>query len=263
MQLPPLTTKQQEILHLLYTHRFLNRNQIQTFLQHKDKRRIIYWLKDMREKQYVTWIYDETNFIEKSKPAVYYLNLNGVRFLKSLNQYPLPELRIRYRERSRQPSFITHCMLLADCCIAIEARNRECVDIDYYYVREPTRARYGFAGGFLDELGPSLYFVKQEANEATPYLLDIIPPTLPRYRLRKRLKDYVVYVSSELWRHETGMCDSIVLIACTSIAELLYAKRLTRKLFETIGTAEDVHIRFTTVDKMRQEGVTGKIWEEA
>jgi hypothetical protein len=48
--LPPLTPKQQEILKLLYKYKFLNRTQIQTLLSHKDKRRIITWLKDLREK---------------------------------------------------------------------------------------------------------------------------------------------------------------------------------------------------------------------
>ena len=50
-QIPKITYKQREILHLLYTHRFLTRIQIQKFLKHKDKKTINLWLKDLRDKE--------------------------------------------------------------------------------------------------------------------------------------------------------------------------------------------------------------------
>lgn len=46
-QIPKITYKQKTILGLLYTHRFLTRIQIQTFLNHKDKKTINLWLKDL------------------------------------------------------------------------------------------------------------------------------------------------------------------------------------------------------------------------
>jgi len=42
------------------------------------------WLKDLRDKQYVDWHYDATNFIAKSQPAIYCLALNGIRYLREL-----------------------------------------------------------------------------------------------------------------------------------------------------------------------------------
>ena len=82
MNLPKITTKQSDILKLLYTYRYLDRKQIQLAMNHTDKRRILAWLKDLREKHYVEWIYS-TDFAEKTKPAIYYLGLNGVRYLKT------------------------------------------------------------------------------------------------------------------------------------------------------------------------------------
>ncbi len=83
--LPKLTKKQQEILRLLYSFRFLNRIQIQAFLCHKDPKTINLWLRDLRAKGYVEWIYS-THFAEKTKPAIYYLGLNGVRHLRTLTR---------------------------------------------------------------------------------------------------------------------------------------------------------------------------------
>ena len=111
-ELPRLTKKQQEILRLLYSFRFLNRIQIQAFLGHKDPKTINLWLRDLRAKGYVEWIYS-THFAEKTKPAIYYLSLNGVRHLRTLTRktkdgdgqvvelpaYPPEELRKRLKDR--------------------------------------------------------------------------------------------------------------------------------------------------------------------
>jgi hypothetical protein len=83
MNLPKTTKKQQELLKLLCKYRFLNRIQIQALMKHKDCKTINLWLKDLREKQYAEWIYS-THFAEKTKPAIYYLSLNGIRHLKQL-----------------------------------------------------------------------------------------------------------------------------------------------------------------------------------
>src|SRR5271165_6813685 len=100
MNLPNITTKQQDILKLIYRYRYLNRIQVQTLMGHKDKSLVSIWLKDLREKQYVEWIYS-TDFTEKTKPAIYYLGVQGIRFLKGTGDYPTEELRKRYREPGR------------------------------------------------------------------------------------------------------------------------------------------------------------------
>src|SRR5579871_5405580 len=102
MDLPPITNKQAEIITLLYRHRFLSREHIQKFLKHKLKARSSDWLRDLKEKGYVERIYDEHDFVGKTKPAVYYLGLNGLRHLRSLENYPDEELRKRYTESKRK-----------------------------------------------------------------------------------------------------------------------------------------------------------------
>ena len=84
-ELAKITKKQQVILKLLYRFRFLNRIQIQALMRHKDPKTINLWLRDLRAKGYVEWIYS-THFAEKTKPAVYYLGLNGVRCLRKLTE---------------------------------------------------------------------------------------------------------------------------------------------------------------------------------
>jgi hypothetical protein len=270
--LPHITNKQQDILRFLYRFRYLDRIQIQAFLGHQDKRRSSRWLKDLRSKQYIDWIYDPTDFTNRTKPAIYYLSINGIRYLRDQGIYPSEELRKRYRETSRQQPFISRCLLVAGCCQDLEAKSA-------------SRTRYAFVTAadymdpandyyFLAELQPHLCFVKRSPKTKTGYLLEIFDITTPRYMVKKRLNDYVQHLSSSDWESETGDSEPpTVLIVCPTKPNLIYAKRRTRQLLALTGLvdyeediedeAKAVHIRFATTEQVKRQGVTAMIWEEA
>jgi hypothetical protein len=231
---------------------------------HKNKRRIAQWLKDLREKHYVEWIYS-SDFAEKTKPAIYYIGINGVRFLKSVDEYPPVEVRKRYRESSRSTSFIAKSVLLADCCLNLVAKSKG--KLTYSFV---TQADYVAADNeyhFLaEELKPDLCYERVEQTKRGTtienYLVVVFDAAAPRYKVRKRLKDYVTYLDEGGWRRQFNGSELIVHIACPTVADLAYAKRRTRTLLEDIGRDKRTHIRFTTVEQVRLQGVTGIIWEE-
>ena len=258
MNLPKLTTKQAEILKLLYKYRYLDRIQIQKTLQHKDKRRILAWLKDLRDKHYVEWIYS-TDFIEKTKPAIYYLGINGIRHLKALDEYPIEEVRKRYKDDNRSRTFIDRSLAIASCCLALEATGS-----GYSVITETDYINPEHDYHFLAEhdiLRPSLYIQKQVRGVTTNYLLEIFDATLPRYRMRRRLKAYVTYLDDQEWEGEEP--GPIILLVCSSITELVYAKRATKKLIEdTYADDGELQLRFTTAEVLKREGVAAKIWEE-
>ncbi|MES2971430.1 MAG: replication-relaxation family protein [Patescibacteria group bacterium] len=272
MKLPNITKKQQTILELLYTHRFLNRIQIQTLMNHSDYKRINVWLKDLREKQYVAWIYS-TDFAEKTKPAVYYLGINGIRFLKTFEQHPIHELRKRYREPSRSQTYIDRCMLIADCCITLEKARTD--KAHYYFETEADYLEDSYYHFLSDNelVHPHLCFSKEEYDGAGneeittySYLLEVFDPTLPRYRIKKRLKNYAEYLDEGDWESETDTALPIILLVCPRTTDLIYAKRRTRSLMTEIWESDDddrPQIRFATVDKLKAQGVRGEIWEEA
>jgi len=295
-ELPKLTKKQQEILRLLYGFRFLNRIQVQAFLGHKDPKTINLWLRDLRAKGYIEWIYS-THFAEKTKPAIYYLSLNGVRFLRTLTRktkdedgnvtvlpaYPPEELRKRYKEPTRSQTFIDRCVLIADCCIALEredvANEAEGRKLRYYYQTEAAylleRSYYHF---ILDSelIHPHLIFCQdkygKEEETIESYMLEVFDPTLPRYRMKKRLGDYVKFldVEGDEWQEQTKTEKlPILLFVCPRMSDLIYAKRRTRGLIAKAWEWEDddaerPRVRFTTVEKIRAHGVLNEgIWEEA
>jgi hypothetical protein len=265
MKLPPLTTKQQYILKLLYKYRFLNRIQIQKLMGHKDKRLICIWLKDLREKHYVEWIYS-TDFTERTKPGIYYLGLNGIRQLKTSGDYPVEELRKRYRESNRSEGFRFRCMLLADCCNDLWTNSSD--ELRYSFLTQADYADPGSEYNFLaaeDSIRPQLCYTEQREGGVvtTTFLLEVFDATLPQYKVRNRLKEYVEYLDDgDDWNSEReGEHLPTIQLVCPRVTDLIYAKRRTRKLIEDLWEPKDIHIQLTTFDKIKSAGVTGDIWE--
>ena len=318
-ELPKLTKKQQEILGLLYSFRFLNRIQIQALLRHKDPKTINLWLRDLRARGYVEWIYS-THFAEKTKPAIYYLSLNGVRHLRTLTRtveantdgntkqsdgstveiqplYPPEELRKRYKEPTRSQTYIDRCVLIADCCLELEredaknkaagedsASNTKSRTTRYNYQTEAAylleRSYYHFVTDLDDEpIHPHLIFCQDKLNKdgkeektLESYILEVFDATLPRYRMKKRLSDYVKFLDDEgdTWKEQTNTNKlPVILIVCPRMSDLIYAKRRTRKLVADAWywEADDVEkprMRFTTLEKIRERGMLAReIWEQA
>lgn len=266
MNLPKTTHKQQEIIELLYSYRFLNRVQIQTLLNHKSHKTITVWLQDLREKQYVGWIYS-TVFEKKSKPAIYYLGINGVRYLRSTGKYPLTEIRKRYYESGRSEGFISRSIMLGEISIELAKKSSESVR----YVCQTTSkialpgSPFHFVQG-ITQFRPDLCYSKQDGRAKTIYLVELLDSTLPRERVKRRLKRYVDYLDYELdnWQRLSGETKRpTVLFICPTVGELLYCKRRTRWLLRDIPHREELHIKFETLETIKAKGFLNDQWEEA
>jgi hypothetical protein len=272
MKLPNLTPRQQTILKLLYTYRFLNRVQIQALLGHKDYKRVNVWLADLRANHYVEWIYS-TDFLEKSKPGIYYLGLNGIRWLRENQDHPVDELRKRYRESSRTRSFVDQCMLVADCCIAMDRKNAGSKDSkdqsNYIYNIQADYTDPDNGYHFLSEselIRPLICYEKTAMTKgdvvAVTCLLEVFEATLPRYRVRKRLKNYIEYLKDGEWQDETDEDEPnpVIQFVCPTLTDLIYCKRATKRLLEE-EWGEDIQLWFTTAEKLKAYGIAGYIWE--
>ncbi len=261
MKLPPITPKQQTILKLIYRYRFIERTQIQKFLGHKDKRRISSWLKDLKEKHYLEWVYESEDFIARTKPAKYYLGINGIRLLKQGDDYPIDELRKRYRESSRSEGFQARCSIIADAALVLKAKSSE--SVRYAWLTQADYADPDSELHFLTELGPHFFYAeKQKGKAKANYMLEVFDATLPRYRVRNRLKQYVTYLVEGEWASERSDAQPTARLVLPTLADLIYAKRRIRKLLEDEWEPEDVHIQLTTVEKIKTQGLLGNIWEE-
>jgi hypothetical protein len=239
---------------------------------HKDYRRINAWLADLRKSHYVEWIYS-TDFLEKSKPGIYYLGLNGIRWLKEHQDHPIEEFRKRYRESARSKGFVDQCVLVADCCVAMNAQNTDSSSKSHVHYSYAAQADYTDPDSdyhFLSEselIRPQLVLEKTVETKyditGTTRFMEIIEATMPRQRVRKRLKSYIEYLEDGYWQDETNEDEPnpIVMFVCPTLADMIYCKRATKRLLEE-KWGEDIIMWFTAAEKLKAQGMTGKIWEE-
>lgn len=258
MTLPNITNKQQEILKLILQFRYLNRIQIQKFLHHKDKKTINLWLKDLTLKDYLVRIYDSETFGENTLPAIYYLSQNGIRFLRTQEDYYKKILLKFYREKDRSEIFISDSQLIADICLDLKARSSNGTSFDY--ATQSDYARPDSAYNFLSDLTTQLIFTKQKKTNKNYYLLEILNTTFPKYRIRKRIKDYIAFLSDHEWVEHFKSSPRILFI-CQTKELLIATKRFTKKLLID-QDSNNIHISFALEDEVRKQGVTTEIWEE-
>ena len=260
MKLPNITNKQQQLPLVLAKFRFLNSSHFQSLLKQKDKRRINTWLKDLTEKEYlvrISYSLPERN----ARSTVYRMGLNGIRFLKTWDNISARLIKNLYRENERSAAFINQCLLLADIYLTLRDQSKN--DVTY-----TVTVAYDFSDidspfHFLLELNPQLCFVKQERNKQKKYyLLEVLEPTLPNYSVKKRIKKYIEFFWSNEWENNIDGPFPIILLVCSTKPKLQSAKRANKKLFGEEQDLEGLHIRFTTVDEIKNHTVIGEIWEE-
>ena len=262
MTLPKITKKQQEIILLIPRFRFLNRIQIQTFLNHKNKKNINTWLPDLVNKQYLERIYS-TNFGDNTKPAVYYLRINGLRWLKTNSTYNPQQIRKWYQDKNRSEGFRDKCLLITD--IYQDFQKQSIGNTGYEAITESDYSSPDSQFHFFSEpetiIHPNLVIKKTKGKQLrTWYLLEYFEETLPKYRVRKRLENYLEFYWSNEWENQTNDPFPIILLVFSTKADMIYAKRYTKKLLEE-QDPETLQIRFTTRDGVRQFGVIGETWE--
>ena len=231
-----ITPKQLEILILLYRFRFLNRIQVQTLLNHKNKRRINEWLKDLTNKKIIGRHF--TNKLkENTKPAIYFITSKSRQFLqeqasvdpKSLNQ------RI-YRENSRSQRFIDHCLTLADFYLNLLQEIKD--EKLHFYTKTDLATHY-----YLPYNRPDAYIAKEKGKERKRYFLEIIDEGIPRFIIRKRIEQFIDYYDSNKWQETTGHPFPVILMLCPNdqIKDFLH-KYISQKMEEEIQAEIDFYL---------------------
>src|ERR1700682_2055638 len=111
MLLITITDKQKQILNYLYSFRFLHTNHFQKLFNHKDKTTVKEWLKDLKDKGFITLIDNEKNNFEKrTTPNIYCLAPKARHILKQNENSDLQVLDRIYKEKKRKSRFINKCL---------------------------------------------------------------------------------------------------------------------------------------------------------
>lgn len=260
MIIPYITPTQQLIPKQIYKFRFINRLQIQKLLNHKDKRRINSWLKDLVVKQYLEKVPKNNSFEERTKLTIYRIGSNGIRFLKTHPEFSLEIIRKLYKDGERFDNFVNQSILLVDIYLSLTAMNDDKNRKVYEVTTKSDLASIDSSLHFLKELNPDLVYkeVHKYKKEITNKynLLEVFEPTLPNYSIKKRIRTYLDFYFSNLWEDNIKEAFPILKFICPSKAQLIYAKRYAKRLLEENQNPEDLHLQFVTIMDVKELGIT-------
>jgi len=258
MTLPKITNKQIEILNLIYKYRFLNRTQIQAFLNHKYHKRIIDWLKDLTEKEYLNRIYPNSAVIVMS-PTIYYAGINAIRYFKLLDLDNNTYLKKLYRDNERTENFIAEQLLIADSGLHLIERNKK-REIHYEFLTAADVTSNSIYK-FMEDLSPQLIYTRKTKSEFKQFVLVILDSAQPKYMIKKKMKSYIELFFTNEWEENVGQPFPIILFSCQTKALMIYTKRTMRWLLDDYQNPEEFEAWFATNDDVREQGISAEIWE--
>jgi hypothetical protein len=260
-----ITTKQEEILTLIYKYKFLNRIQIQSFLKHKDHRRINSWLKDLTENEYLKRIWSN-GYVERTRPSIYYLALNSLDFL-SKQYFITPKYfsNIAAEAGSGSSGHIADALLLADLSVSFLNKNNKAVNSSVITKTELAEPYSEYCFLIEAKIKPELIFTRKASNKGMTkyYLLEVTERYASFILVRNKIKRYFDLNYSNDWEDNTGAEFPTVLWVCHSMYLLIYAKRYARRLRADEYPDADFTIQFALLENLKSNESGSDVWEKA
>jgi hypothetical protein len=251
-----LTSKQLEILTLLYRFRFLNTKHIQKFLNHKRPRKTNSWMKDLSEKKLVGRIYSR-KFGENTRPAIYFLDTKARKILKEsegVNQRLLSRI---YREKGRSKRFIDQNLFLADIYFHLENLMTKTKGELHLY----TKTDLAGHSHYLPEPMPDLYFaVKEKSGDVFRYFLEVYSDGTPRYALKHRIHRYFNYYDGNAWEIATKHPFPKIFLVCADRKMQGFLGRFIKNTSDE-QFQDDIHFFLTRAGKIKRHGIDKEIWQ--
>lgn len=254
-----ITNKQNTILILLLTFRFLNSKQIQQFLNHKDHRRINGWLKDLTEKEYIERDFTPIYGI-LTKPAVFNLSSNGRKYIRETYQDVSKKYLGKLREDTkRSKSFRTKCQVLADIYLAhypdkVDKFLKEISEnLNEGVVLEDNKSQF-FTPAFYEvleeiipvlKLKPDAYMYEKDKEGITHCVFYVLDAYVPRLMLQYFLKNIFTTLDEEYWE-EDNVLSLHIYVLCPNNMVIIYLRRLLKSFLERYYGGKELVFHFAT-----------------
>lgn len=245
-----INLKQIAILILLYRFRFLNTNQIQQLLGHKDPSTVQGWLADLVRKQYVYSNYDRKKFGKNTKPSVFHLLPKAIQVLKTQEDCDQQQLKKIYGEGKRSGEFISNCLFIADMYLNLKKQINSSGELHF-----STKVDLSGYNYFPSPL-PDAYVALKEKRETNRYFLLLLEEKAPRYAYMDRLKKYMNYLEEDTWEANTSKPFPSILVICPDYPK----KRFLTRYIKDNSPKEPFYL--TTKNQARLKGMRSGIWEE-
>ena len=250
-----ITKRKLEILLLLYRFRFLNTNQIQKLLHHKNPTRIQIWLQELTKDGYIFCYYNRYKIGENNKPAIYCLATKSKKELQKIEDCD-DHLLIRiYKEKEKSLIFKQRHILIADMYITFMSDKGKSQQKHFSTATDLVNYEY-----FPHPL-PDAYIAVQEKKDTNRYFIEFIDANMKRSVMRSKIKKYFKYISEGDWQAETDEAFPAVLVVCPDTRR---KKVLNKFIAEELDRSYETDLSFylTLQDELKKDWMKIFIWEE-
>jgi hypothetical protein len=255
MIIPHITKSQKHLLFLLYKFRFLTTNHFQKLLNHKNPKRIQIWLKDLKDKKFISTNDSPKSFIDNTKPFTYYLAARARHILKDNENCDVSVLDKIYKEKNRTEKFVKQCLTIADIYLFFISQKEKEEELHFFTKNELEQFDY-----FPHDL-PSAYLAVKTNDSTKRYFLDVFDEYTPPFVFQNRVVTYLKYVDNGEWEaHTNGDPLPAILFICPTDRRKKHVNYYTKALFEK-AFEEKIDLFLTTKDKIIF-GKSKNVWEK-
>lgn len=252
MKLKPITKTQKQIISFLLKFRFLTVNQLQKYFNHKDPHRVKEWLKDLKEKKYISAVVDSKDI---TKPFIYCLSSGARQILKENKKCDESILNRLYKEKKLTEIFRNHCLNILDIYLFFLSQKEK--DTKLHFLTPQDLTDYDYLPEDLDA-----YIAVEKKNGTTRYFLEVFDDYKKsagqgRFAVRK----YIKFCEDGAWQANTedSPFPSILFVQLDERRKkhiFHYGKAKLEKTFE------DISIFQTTQDSIKFSKDKINIWHK-
>lgn len=240
-----LNEKQLRLLGLLYKFRFITAPLFTEYLGLKSNS-VTRNLKILLKQEYIGWKYDKSYKLDR-KPALYFLDKNGIALLKTMPDYDHSVLHSYYKNRALSEETQQHYL---DTFTAYNSLHAIYSD-SYYMFTKSELASFDD----LPEHKPDLYLRKADSSQE--YFITLAHDVQP-FIIRKRLAEYIEHSEDEGW--PSGKYPALLYVFKSSSHESQFLDYAT-KVLDSAGIENDeLPIAVTTIKALTRAPYTASIW---
>ncbi len=207
-----ITNKQITLLLHLYKFFFLNTNQFQKLLKHKNPRTVQEWLKDLTTKKYITaHDFNRTKNIANTIPTIYSLTLLARKRLKSEKNCDIAVLNRIYQEKKLSRQSIYQHVFLAQMYLNLSSQMEGQEKLHF-----STKANLKHFDYFPNPLPNAYIAISSSSKKTKRYFLFLLTVYIPWKILRSRIEQIVQYSEGNQWGQATGEPLPMFLFVCSN-----------------------------------------------
>lgn len=186
-------------------------------------------------------------------PAAYFLTPKGLKTLQALAGHDYiteSTIKASYRDKVLSQAFISHTL---DVYRHTNALKHQYPDLKVYLRRDMSRFSY------FPDSPPDAFLSLKIGDTPKRFFVDVIPDSLPRYILDRRITSYAEFFDEGGWEATNSDLPTLLLIAERGTTETR-ARRAVRAAINRADMDDAVEAYTTTFAALSNIGKSGDIW---